>query len=381
MPDEKRRAETGGERRLRLGDAHFGAGDFGGVAGDEMIHRLLRIEFRDRRQHAEGIAREEDDVGRVTGDARDLRVADELDRIGAARVLREAGVAEIDVPVFGIEDDVLQHRAEVERVEDFRLGFRGQVDRLRVATALDVEDAVVGPDVFVVADELALRIGGERRLARAGKAEEHRGAAALRIRRRRAVHGKMPAFRHDVVHHGEDALLHFAGVFGAEDDQLFVLERQVDGGRRGHPFGEAIGGKLAGVVDDEIGLAEVGEFFRRRPDHHGVHEERVVRPRADDADFQPMLRGPAGEAIDDVEALAGVEVVLRALAVDEVGVFVERGIHRSPPDFIFRRGTADDPFVQGRTAGLFPRRNNERSGIRYGRAGIVPDRLLVEPRG
>ena len=85
-------AEAGRERRLRLGDADLGAGDLGRVAADEVVHRLRGRELADRRQHAEGVAGQEDDVGRVAGDAGDLGVADELDRVGPAGVLGDAGV-------------------------------------------------------------------------------------------------------------------------------------------------------------------------------------------------------------------------------------------------------------------------------------------------
>ena len=37
-------------------DALLGAGDLGGVAGQEVIHRLGRRQPGDRRQHAEGVA-------------------------------------------------------------------------------------------------------------------------------------------------------------------------------------------------------------------------------------------------------------------------------------------------------------------------------------
>ena len=74
VPDQERAAEAGRERGLRLGHAHLGAGDLRGVAADEVIHRLRGRERADRRQHAEGVAGEEDHVGRVAGDARDLRV-------------------------------------------------------------------------------------------------------------------------------------------------------------------------------------------------------------------------------------------------------------------------------------------------------------------
>ena len=87
MPDQERAAEAGRERRLRLGHAHLGAGHLRGVAADEVIHRLRGRKRADRRQHAERVAGQEDHVGRMAGHAGNLGVVDELDRIGAARVL------------------------------------------------------------------------------------------------------------------------------------------------------------------------------------------------------------------------------------------------------------------------------------------------------
>ena len=251
MPDEERPAEARRERRLRFGDAHFGAGDLRGVAADEVIHRVRGRERADRRQHAERVAGEEDHVGRMAGHARDFRVVDELDRIRAARVLRDARVGEVHAVVF-IEHHVLQHRAEAQRLENVRLVLGREVDRLGVAAAFDVEDAVVAPAVLVVADEMALRIGGERRLARAAEAEEQRRRAGLFVGGGRAVHREHAALRREVVRDGEDAFLHLAGVFGAEDDEFLVLEAQVDARRRTHAGREPVGGKRAGVVDDEV---------------------------------------------------------------------------------------------------------------------------------
>ena len=147
----------------------------------------------------------------------------------------------------------------------------GQVDRLGVAAPLDVEDARVGPAVLVVADEQALRVGRERRLARAGEPEEHRGAARRPVRRRRAVHRQHAPLRHQVVHDREDALLHLAGVLGPQDHDLAVLDAQVDARLGGHAGRQAVGGELAGVVDHVVGLAEARQLLAGRPDHHDVH--------------------------------------------------------------------------------------------------------------
>ena len=61
-----------------------------------MIHRALRRQPRDRRQHAVGVGRQHHDVVRMAGAAGELGVVDEGDRIGAAGVLGERGVVEIE---------------------------------------------------------------------------------------------------------------------------------------------------------------------------------------------------------------------------------------------------------------------------------------------
>jgi hypothetical protein len=111
MPDEKRSTEARRECGLRLGDPHFGAGDFRGVAADKVIHRVRGGERANRRKHAERVARKENHIGRMAGQARDFSVLDELDRIGAARVERDARIGVVHAVVF-IEHHVFEYRAE-----------------------------------------------------------------------------------------------------------------------------------------------------------------------------------------------------------------------------------------------------------------------------
>ena len=87
----ERRAEAGREGRLGLGHADLGAGDLGGVAGEEMVHGLVGRQPRDRRQHAEGVGGEDDDVLRHRPHILGRAVGDEVDRIGAAGILGERG--------------------------------------------------------------------------------------------------------------------------------------------------------------------------------------------------------------------------------------------------------------------------------------------------
>ena len=76
-------------------------------------------------------------------------------------------------------------------------------------------------------------------------------------------------------HNGEDALLHLAGILSAQDDHLHALEVDLDRGCRGHALGEAVGRELAGIVDYEIGLAEVGQFLLGRTNQHVVLMDKM----------------------------------------------------------------------------------------------------------
>src|SRR5439155_26840419 len=125
-------------------------------------------------------------------------------------------------------------RAKTQCLENIRLTFGCEVDRLRVATALNVEDSVVAPDVFVVPDKMAFGIGGKRRLPRPAESKKQRRHAALLVRGSGAMHREKAARGREVVRDRKDTFLHLTGVFGAHNDKLPILETQVDAGRRAH---------------------------------------------------------------------------------------------------------------------------------------------------
>jgi hypothetical protein len=114
------------------------------------MHRMRARERANRREHAERVARKENNIGRMAGHVRDFRVVDELDRIRAARVVRDARVGVVHAVVF-IEHHVFEYRAKSQRLKNVRLALGREVDRLRVAAAFDIEDPIVAPAVFVVA--------------------------------------------------------------------------------------------------------------------------------------------------------------------------------------------------------------------------------------
>ena len=169
--------------------------------------------------------------------------------------------------------------------------------------------------MLIVTNQVALGIRRKGSLAGTRKTEEERHGAVAALVGGRVQGEDVVLDRHLVEEHGEDALLHLAGVLGAEDDHLLFSEVDGHGGARRHARRVAVGGELAGIVDDVVGL-EVLELLARRPDEHVPHEERVVGARADDAHPDPVLLIPSRVAVDDVDAIPGVEVVDGTLAVD-----------------------------------------------------------------
>src|SRR5439155_9690444 len=126
---------------------------------EEPVERLLSRETRDRRQDPERVRRQEDDRARMARPPRGPGVRDLLELVRGPRVLRLRVVVEIELPAL-VDDHVLEHGAEgASRPEDLGLGLRRETDHLRIAAALDVEDAALAPAVLVVADQMAGRVG------------------------------------------------------------------------------------------------------------------------------------------------------------------------------------------------------------------------------
>src|SRR6202008_742825 len=114
------------------------------------------------------------------------------------------------------------------------------------------------------------------------------------------------------------------------------------------------------IVDDEIRLAKIGQLLLRGPYEHGVHEQRMVRPRADNAYFDWMI--PAREPVETVNPGTDIEIVARALPVDGKGFGCDRDIDGTPPDIRFGVGMFYDSLVLGRAAGFGSRVGYQRAG-------------------
>ena len=177
---QKRRAETRREGRHRIpAEVGFRAGQRRRVAGHEMVHRMGGTQARHGRQHAKRVASQKHDGPRMAAQAAGNCVGYVVQRIGTAGVLGDRIVKVIRLARDRVHHHVLDHRAEANRVPDQRLAFLGEFDALGVTAAFEVEHALVAPAVLVVADQAAVRVGRERRLARAAQAEKQRHVAVF----------------------------------------------------------------------------------------------------------------------------------------------------------------------------------------------------------
>ena len=372
-------AEAGREGGFRLGHADLGAGDLGGVAAEEVIHRLIRGQPRDRRQHAEGIGGQHDHVRRRGAEVLLGGVGDELDRIGAAGVFGLAAVGEIKLAGGLVHRHVLEDRAKhLGGGVDFGLTFGREVDHFGVATAFKVEDRGVRPAMLIVTDQRAARIGRKRGLAGARQAEEDR-ALAVGADIGRAVHRHHALRGQEVVEEAEHALLHLARILGvADQDQLFG-EAHRD--HRVAAAAVALGiGLEAGQVDDGVFGDEARDFFRRRAHQQRFDEQVVPRHLGDHAHVDAVFGLRAAEQVGDIELFAVFEVG------EEIGLEhgemlrAHRLVDRAPVDGGLGRGIAHDVLVLDAAAGELAGLDQQRAMLRQ-LAFTLGERVFDQRRG
>lgn len=173
VENDERRGVARRERWNRFEHTIFGTGCLRSVTSKEVVRGLLRRELRHRWQNTEGVAREHNDIARLTiDDARNASVVDVLNRICAASVFRDANVLEVGNTTHRVVHNVLQNRPETDRTVNLRLLLLRESDALSVASTLNVKYTVVTPHVLVVSNKLTARVRGKRRLTRSAQSEE-----------------------------------------------------------------------------------------------------------------------------------------------------------------------------------------------------------------
>src|SRR5262245_42630038 len=89
----------------------------------------------------------------MSANSGDHRVVDEVHRISGTRVFGDGVVIVIWNARYRIEDDILKHAAEAQRIPDLRLIRLREPDALGIAAAFEVEDAARAPAVLIVANQ------------------------------------------------------------------------------------------------------------------------------------------------------------------------------------------------------------------------------------
>ena len=155
--------------------------------------------------------------------------------------------------------------------------------------------------MLVVADQLAVGVGGQGGLAGAGQAEEDGGVAVL-ADVGGAVHREDALLGQHVVHHGEDALLDLAGILAARDDHDVILIVHQDGGLAAGAV--ALGDALeAGGRDDHVVFLEGGQLLGGGTAQQLMDEQVLAGQLVDDAEALGILGISAGKAVEDVHFL------------------------------------------------------------------------------
>ena len=303
-------------------------------------------------------------------------VRNEVERIGDAGVLSFRSIVEIGDAREGVENDVLHHRAEALGCgEDFGLGFFRELDRLGVAAAFEVEDAVLRPAVLVVAEQRALGVGRQRRLAGARQAEED-GRIVLVADIGRAMHRHDVVRGQDEVEIGEDRLLHLAGVARAADQNDLAREVDRDDGLGAAAVALGIGAERRQVDDSHVGH-ERCKLAALRPDQHRADEQRVPRIFGKDPGLHAeRLIGAAIKILREKFLALGV--------LDEIGEQrVEIGFRHLavvvPPHGVGGDSIVDDELVLGRAASVLAGLGDERAALGDHRLATL-HRFLVEER-
>ena len=76
-------------------------------------------------------------------------------------ILGDGGIVVVGLAGSAVIDDVLEDSTESNSVVDIWFLLLAETDALGVASTFNVEDAGVGPDVFIVTDEGTAWISGE----------------------------------------------------------------------------------------------------------------------------------------------------------------------------------------------------------------------------
>jgi hypothetical protein len=144
--------------------AFLRARNLGRVTRKEVKHSLGRRKPSDRRHHTKCVGGEHDKIAGMARLASLRGIRNEVERVSRPRVFGLRLIIEIADARQRIVHDVFKDCPEaLGGGVDRGFGIRVQLDRFRVAAALEVKNTGRTPTVLVIADKCALRICRQRR--------------------------------------------------------------------------------------------------------------------------------------------------------------------------------------------------------------------------
>jgi len=158
----------------------------------------------------------------VTTDGWELNVPDVLKRITNTGVGCEADVVVVDSTLIALcleVASVLNNSAEFDGVKNVRLPSSREAVSLGVASAFNVKNVFVGPNMLIVTNKQAFWVRGKSGFASSRETKKDCGVT-FGSDVGRAMHAESSAFWHVIMHDSEYSLLHFTSVGGAEDHKL-----------------------------------------------------------------------------------------------------------------------------------------------------------------
>jgi len=187
-----------------------------------------------------------------------------------ASILGLGGIKVVGCSV-GLDGDIFQECVHVDGAVNVGLGLFREVDGLGVATTFKVKDTVIVPAVLVVANQGAVGIGREGRLARSRQTKKERDVSLLSDIGG-AVHGEVTHHGQPVVHEAENSLFVLTTIPGSENDGLLFLYVKDDGRFTVQIVLDPVVVDLTAAVDDgKVGLESLKFRGRFGANEHVCH--------------------------------------------------------------------------------------------------------------
>ena len=202
--------------------------------------------------------------------------------------------------------------------------------------------------MLIIPDQWAVRVGGQRRLARPRQAEEQRNVRwMVRVHVRRTVHRKDAHIRQVVVHRVEDGLLDLTGIMRADNHHLALRKRLQNRARRVQAeFLVVFEAQLAGVDDRPVRL-ESRQLVCVGVDEQRLGKQTVPRLLRHHRNAKSIVRISAGVSIKPKQLSSLRQVRDRHLFDATEDLRGDGQIHLAPVDVAVNVGRILEELVLG----------------------------------